>query len=76
MNICSTLVPWGGGAETNTAGHAPNLQRPAPCRPPTAPTWFPPLLGLTKTSTGFMSGEGRGLSRNGRHLDSCGAENG
>lgn len=34
-------------------------------------TWFPPLLGLMNTSTGFISGEGSGFSMNGRHFDSC-----
>ena len=34
-------------------------------------TWLPPLFGLTKTKMGFMRGEGRGFSMNGRHLDSC-----
>lgn len=28
-------------------------------------TWFPPLFGLTNTSSGFMSCEGRGLTRKG-----------
>lgn len=37
---------------------------------PALPTWLPPLLGLTNTSIGFMSGEGRGFNMNGRHLES------
>lgn len=28
-------------------------------------TWFPPLLGFTNTSRGFMSWEGRGFTRKG-----------
>jgi len=31
-------------------------------------TWFPPLFGLTKTSSGFMSGEEIGFITNGRPL--------
>lgn len=35
-------------------------------------TWFPPLFGLTKTSRGFISGEGIGLMMNGfQCLPSC-----
>lgn len=30
-------------------------------------TWFPPLLGLTNTSSGFISGEGMGRIINGFH---------